>query len=246
MLLEGKNAIITGSRRGIGRATVEVFAQNGANVWACARKQDDAFEADMAALAERYGVWIKPIYFDVTDDATVCAGVKSILAGKLPLNILVNNAGMYHADFLQMTSIDTLRKVFDVNYFAPLRLIQLLTRPMMRQNGGVIVNLSSVAGIIGRAGCCAYGGSKAALAFATKSLAQELAPYGIRVNAVAPGLSNTDMGAQMKDVPRQEMLAGCALRRLAEPLEIAKAIAFLASEDASFITGQILRVDGGM
>lgn len=245
-MLKGKNAIITGARRGIGRATVECFAKYGANIWACARKPDEAFEADMAALAEQYGVWIKPAYFDLTDDEGMKAAVKAILAEKLPVDVLVNNAGVAHGAFLQMLPMDTMRQVFEVNYFAQMRMTQLISRAMMRRKKGSIVNIVSVEGLLGNEGYCAYGASKAALAFSTKVLAKELASYGIRVNGVAPGLTDTEMGGQMEEGARERMLNVSAMHRAGSPAEIAESIAYLASDRASYITGQILRVDGGM
>lgn len=245
-MLKGKNAIITGARRGIGRATVEAFAQNGANVWACARNKDEAFEADMAALAARYGVWIKPVYFDLTDEERIKEGIKTILREKLAIDILVNNAGAVHIATLQMTSMETLKKLFQVNFFSQVSLMQLVSRIMMRQKGGSIINLSSIAGLDGDTATLAYGSSKAAIAYASRAAAKDLAPHGIRVNAVAPGYVETDMARQLPEISLKNMIEKSALSRAARPEEVADAIVYLASEKASFITGQILRVDGGM
>ena len=194
MRLKDKNAIVTGANRGLGRATVEAFAAEGANVWACARRPSEAFERDMAGIAERLNVKIEPVYFDLTDAAAVKAGVMRIAAAKRSVDILVNNAGVPYGGLMMATPIDKLRDVFEVNYFAQIRMMQLVGKLMMRQKSGAIVNVASVGGIETQPGYLAYGSSKAALIWATKTVAKELAPFGIRVNAVAPGLTKTDMG----------------------------------------------------
>lgn len=245
-ILEGKNAIITGSRRGIGRATVEVFAQNGANVWACARKPDQFFETDIAALAERYGVWIRPVYFDMASEADVKEGIKGIIKEKLPVDVLVNNAGVRYNALLQMTSIEKMREVFEVNFFSQVLIIQLVSRIMCRQKKGSIINVSSISAVDGRATAGCYGASKAALSLVTRVAAQEMAQFGIRVNGVAPSYADTEMYRGLDDDAKNAILGQSAMGRAANPEEIAKTIMFLASEDSSFISGQVIRADGGM
>ena len=140
-MLTGKNAIVTGSNRGIGRAIVEKFAQNGANIWACARKRTDEFETEMTALAEKHGVWIKPVYFELDTEASITIGLKSIFEEKLPINILVNNAGVTAEGLLNQVSIDSIRKVFDVNFFSQLVMIQKVSKKMIRNRSGVIIKI---------------------------------------------------------------------------------------------------------
>lgn len=244
-MLEGKNAVITGARRGIGRATVECFAGYGANIWACARKPDEAFAQDMAELAQKYGVWIKPVYFDLADSGEMAAAVKGILSEKLPVDVLVNNAGMPHGGTLFTTSVEKLREVFTVNFFSQIALMQYFGKYMLRKKSGSIVNIASVGGLEHNPGTLSYGSSKAALIWATQSVAKELAPHGVRVNGVAPGLTDTCMGHYREPSELEKVLARVPMGRMAGPAEIAEAIAFLASDKASYITGEILLADGG-
>lgn len=237
---------MTGSRRGIGRAIVEKYAAYGANIWAVARKQNEDFEEDMAAIAKKYGVWIKPVYFEMASEDEIKQSLKSVINEKINIDILVNNSGVAHGAFLQMTSIKVMKEVFQINYFSQMHICQLISRVMMRQKSGSIVNLVSVEGLIGNPGNTSYGASKSAFAFSTKVLSKELAQYGVRVNAIAPGLIDTDMGRLVEEGARETMMNACVMHRLGEPQEIAEMAAFLASDKASFITGQIMRVDGGM
>ncbi len=245
-MLKGKNAIITGARRGIGRATVEVFAENGANIWACARKEDAAFEADMIALVKRYGVWIKPLYFDLLDEHAIKSAIIQIQKQNQKIDILVNNAGTFQLSAFYMTSISTLKETFQTNFFAQILIMQLVARSMMKQKEGTIVNVSSVAGMDGKGATLAYGSSKAALAYATKAAAKDLSPYRIRVNAVAPGYIQTAMGDQLPDTAQETFITQSSLGRPGNAREVANSILYLSSEMSSFVTGQILRIDGGL
>jgi 3-oxoacyl-[acyl-carrier protein] reductase len=245
VLLSGKSAIVTGSNRGIGRAIVEGFAQNGACIWAHARRETSEFLADMAAISRRYGVVIEPVCFDVTDTSAMKAAVKQIAGSAQPIDVLVNNAGVAHGGLFQMTSMNTIREVFEVNFFSVLELSQIVVRLMQKRRHGSIVNMASLSGFDLKSGNIAYGVSKSALTAATKTLAAELGAWGIRVNAIAPGLTDTDMANLMEEKARHEMVANTSLKRLARPKEIADVAVFLASDMASFVTGHVLRVDGG-
>lgn len=244
-MLKGKNAIITGTRRGIGRKIVESFASQGANIWACAREYNEEFERDMVEISEKNHVWIKPIYFDMANMEEIKEKVQQIIKEKEKIDILINNAGISYGGLMTMTPMSKLKEIFEVNYFAQIQIMQLVARIMMRQQSGSIVNIASIGGIETASGYLAYGSSKAALIYATKSSSHELGEYGIRVNAIAPGLTKTEMGNYKTDEEAEKVLKRSSLHRMAEPEEIAKCITFLASDEASFITGQVLIADGG-
>lgn len=246
-MVRGKNAIVTGANRGIGRAAVECFAKNGANIWACARIPREIFEHEMREIGNKYGVSIWPVYFDVTKEAEVKQAVQQIRRQKINVDILVNMAGIVEdSTNFQMTQIEKMKHLFDTNFFAVTLLIQYISRLMVRQNSGCIVNVSSIAGMDGEPAQYEYAASKAAIIGATKNLAHEFSKNNIRVNAVAPGMIETDMGAQIEQNLRERMLDRVMMSRMGKPEEVANAIVFLASDLASYVNGQILRVDGGM
>lgn len=243
--LEGKNAVVTGARRGIGRCIVENFALNGCNVWACARKYDAEFEKDMAEISEKYGVFIKPVYFDLSDMNEIKEGFKSIYKEKKSIDILVNNAGIVHTNLFQMTTMEQIYEVYQTNIFAPMQLTQLVLKVMTRNKKGSIINISSIAGLDANPTNCTYGSSKAAVISFTRTLASEVGSFGIRVNSIAPGPTQTDMVNVVKEKVGDNILNNCAMSRFGEPDEIANVAVFLASDKSSFVNGQIIRVDGG-
>lgn len=243
--MQGKNVIITGCNRGIGRALVETFTSAGANVWACARKMTPEHEAWLSQLAMTHGVWVKPVYFEMTDSAAIETGIQSILDNGQSVDILINNAGVSTVGLLSMSKVDDIKALFEVNYFSMLRIIQKVAKRMARQRKGAIVNMGSIAGIEPQPGKIAYGSSKAAVMMMTKCLAKELGPMGIRVNAIAPGPIETEMIHQYTDETLKSLAAESALRRLGRKEEIAQVALFLASDCASYINGEIIKVDGG-
>lgn len=246
-MLKGKTAFVTGSNRGIGHAVLEAFAKRGINVIAHSRTDSPETREDLARLSQAYEVMLRPVFFDVMDADAMKQAVLALMREKMPVDILVNCAGILHERLLQMTSMSDVRKVFEVNFFAPYLLTQLISKLMMRnKDGGSIVNFSSVAAFDGIEGETAYGASKAALVAMSRSLAKELGRYNIRVNCVAPGVVRTDM---TKDMPQQVLLRmeeQTYLRRLGDAMQVADVVAFLVSDEARHITGQTIRVDGGL
>ena len=247
MLLKDKNAVVTGCNRGIGKEIERVFAENGANIWACTRKDSQNFTKYINNLEQKHSVKIDPVYFDLENEEQIKAGVKTIKQSKQPVNILVNNAGLIFTALFQMTSMEKLKEMFQINYFSKMLLTQYISRIMMRQKSGSIINISSSAAIEGKEGRTSYASAKAAMITSTKVLAKELAPYNIRVNAVAPGLTQTEM--MVSSTPEdalKETLNRICMKRVGQPVEVANSVLFLASDLSSYMTSQVLRVDGGM
>lgn len=245
MKLKGKTAFITGSNRGIGKAIVKKMAAEGANIYAHARKQNKEFEKFLCEISENYGVLAIPIYFDLGDTKQMKDRVKAVLNESTTIDILVNNAGVAHGGLFMMTKVETIKEVFDINLFSMMEITQLVLKKMIRQKKGSIINMSSVAGINVRAGNSAYGVSKAAIKAWTETLAMEVGLNGIRVNAVAPSLTDTQMAKQMEQKAGEEMVLSSAMRRMATTEEIAGVVTFLASDESSFVNGQTVIVNGG-
>ena len=245
-LLKGKTAIITGCNRGIGRATLEKFCAYGADVFALVRQESESFLQDIEKLKAQYGVDIIPNYADYKVEDEVKQAVKSILSYKKNIDILVNNIGIANPQAMfTMTKMETIKDAFQVNLFSSILLTQLISRSMLRNKKGSIIFVSSSAAFDGGANI-EYSASKAAIIGAAKRIAKELCVGGIRVNVVAPGLTSTDMGNSMSEEDEKVALSMNLMKRKGQPSEIADAIAFLASDMASFITAQVLRVDGGL
>lgn len=243
--LQGKTAVITGCNKGIGLAILKRFAQEGASIVACCRIQTETFESLLREVAVENSVNIYPVYFDLADEAAVKAGMKEIKALKISVDILVNNAGVPHLALLPFTKMQDVHDVFQINYFSQLLIIQSLHSLLSKSETAAIVNIASVAGIDGKIGNTVYGASKASMILLTQVLSKEFAPK-IRVNALAPGLTQTDFADQMGDKAKASMIESASLHRLGNVEEIANVALFLVSDESSFITGQVIRVDGGM
>lgn len=245
--MNGKNAIVTGARTGIGYGVVEKFASLGINVWAIVHREDNEFLSRIQELSNRYNVWITPVYVDLSDEEQIKQGIQAIIKEKKSIDILVNAAGVLSPKRLfTMTSMADVRKLMDVNFFAVLQVTQLVSRVMMRQKSGSIVNISSMSAWGDDTAQLEYAVSKAAINCATKKMAKELGAYGVRVNAVAPGLIETKMLAEANEEDVANLVSDTSLKRIGKPQDVANLIAYLASDDASYVTGQIIRIDGGI
>lgn len=242
---ENRTVVITGSNRGIGLEILKQFATEGANIIACMRTESGENKSLLDDIATVNGVTIIPVYFDMMDESSVKAGCKVIKSLKQPVDILINNAGMPYLAILPFTKMQDVHDVFQVNYFSQVLITQSLYALLSKSEYGSIVNIASIAGIDGEAGNSVYGATKASMILFTKVLSKELAGK-VRVNAVAPGLTETDFAVKMGDKAKESMEQSSLMHRLGNPSEIAKTVLFLASDDASFITGQVVRVDGGV
>jgi 3-oxoacyl-[acyl-carrier protein] reductase len=239
--LTGKVALVTGSTRGIGREIATVLTGCGARVAIVGRDQ-----ARAAETAAAIGGGAQGFACDVSDAAQVAKLVADVEAAFGSLDILVNNAGLTRDNLLMRLKDDDWDAVLDANLKGAFAAMRAATRGMMKRRWGRIINITSVVGIIGNAGQANYAASKAGLIGLTKSVAKELASRNILVNAVAPGFIETDMTAALTPEAREALAKQIPLARLGAPGDIASAVAFLASEHASYITGQVLVVDGGM
>jgi 3-oxoacyl-[acyl-carrier protein] reductase len=243
-LLTNQVAVITGAGRGIGRAIALGFAAEGANIVCVSRSAENAERVANEVRALGRGSWSYGV--DVADAAAVQASVETILAAAGRVDILVNNAGITRDGLLVRMSEEDWDTVLDTNLKGAFLFTKALSRAFMKQRSGRIINIASIVGLIGNAGQCNYASSKAALIGFTKSVARELASRGILVNAIAPGFIATDMTSGLKEELKSEMLKTIPLGSFGRPEDIASAALFLAGPDASYMTGQVLTVDGGM
>ena len=239
-----KSVIITGASRGIGKATALAFAKNGYDILLCYQSREEEAKAT-AEEAKTFGARAVPFQMDVSSLADCRRTTAKALMEFGKIDALVCNAGIALPKLFTLTEEEEFDRLFDVNTKGVFFLSQAVAKEMIASGGGSIVTVSSMWGIAGASGEVAYSASKAAVIGMTKALAKELAPSGIRVNCVAPGVVDTEMNACYDEEAMEALAEKTPLGRIAEPEEIAKAIFFLASENASFITGQTLTVDGG-
>ena len=247
MLLKNKTALITGCNRGIGKKTLEVFSDHGANVIACVRKIDNEFKKFIHGLSKKNENEIIPIEINFEDLDTVQKVTKKILEQNSKIDILVNNAGIIDSALFQMTTIKNLKKIFEINYFSQTIFTQMILKPMIKNKAGNIVYISSTSALDDNVGRNAYSATKASIISQAKTLSKEVGSKNIRVNVIAPGLTDTDM--MKNNTPNnllEEIVSKLSIKRVAQTLEIANVALFLSSELSSYITGQTIRVDGGM
>lgn len=245
-LLEGKTAVITGCNRGIGKAILERMTAQGASAFALVRKENAAFSEYCAGLSAENGVDIQLVYADFQNEDQVKNAAKQILSTKKPVDILVNNIGIaFPQRTLAMTPINVIKESFQVNVFSGILFTQLISKSMIRNKRGSIIFISSVAAFDGGSNL-EYSAGKAALIGTARRLALELGPFGVRVNAIAPGLTSTDMGDITSDEVKILAVSRNVMKRIGRPKEVADAVVFMASDMSRFITGQVLRVDGGL
>lgn len=244
--LEGKVAFVTGSTKGIGWATAQLLAENGASVIVNGHSDAALVESRVGEIRERFGVPAMGLSFHAAQPAAIKEAYKSIFQAHKRLDILVNNAGILRNGVIGMMPEEMIRETMDLNTIAVIHHVQEAARLMARNKSGAIVNLASIVGQAGSEGQMVYSASKSALLGLTRSAAKELAPKGIRVNAVAPGMIRTDLLKELPQAKLDERIGTIKLGRLGEAEEVANVIGFLCSDLASYVTGQVLGVDGGM
>jgi len=243
--LQGKNALVTGGSRGIGKAIALELARQGANV-AINFTSNEERALEVVKEIEGHGVKAVSIKGNVTETADVEAMIRTFNENFDTLDVLVNNAGVTKDNLLIRMKEEDWDGVMDVNLKGVFLTTKAVARKMMKQKKGKIINLSSVVGVMGNPGQGNYCASKAGVIGFTKSIAKELGGKNISVNAIAPGFIETDMTEVLSDKAREEMLRNVPLKRPGKPEDVARLVSFLSSEDADYITGQVIHVDGGM
>jgi len=245
-MIEDKTALITGANKGIGLAIVKKFVNNGCNIIACTRKNDEVSLKELNEISSKFPQKIKIYTFDMIELKEDDLTLTKILDENKKIDILVNNAGQNHVALFLMTKIEKFKEIFEVNFFSQLVITQKIIKNMIKNKKGSIINIASNAATEADAGRSAYASSKASIITFTKILARELGSFGIRVNSISPGLTNTDMmNSGITEKIMSETINKIPLKRVAQPDEIASTCFFLASDSSSYITGENINVTGG-
>jgi 3-oxoacyl-[acyl-carrier protein] reductase len=244
-MLKGKTALVTGASRGIGREIALTLAEQGANIAVFYAGNAEKAE-EVCALASEFGVMAKSFRCDVSSYEESKASVDESVKFFGGIDILVNNAGITKDRLILQMTPEEFEQVLNVNLKGAFYMTKHLFPHFMRKKSGKIINISSVSGLFGNAGQANYAASKAGLIALTKTTARELASRGVCCNAIAPGFIDTDMTAAMPEAAKEAALANVPMKRMGTPNEVAKVVAFLASDAASYITGEVIRIDGGL
>ena len=242
-MFKGKNVLITGCNRGIGKTLVLKFLEKNANVICCVRKIDNQFKDFIDSIKKKKLKIIKVLEFDLEDEKKMTEQIKSLYSEKINIDILINNAATPQGSILEMTSISMVKKIFEINFFSQIKIIQLLLRIMKKSKNASIINIGSISGIKPARGNLSYGSSKAALMFASQILSEELKNYNIRVNAFAPSITETDMMKKIDQKAKEEMIKDTKLKRPYTTKEVAEKILFLASDKSKKVNGKIITMD---
>ena len=245
-LLKDKVSIITGCNRGIGLSILQKYAENGSNIYACVRNINKEFDEIRKDLEKKNKIFIKKILFDLDNPEIIKKAFDEIKNFNKKIDILVNNAGVLKVSLFQMTKIEDMKKIFDINFFNTFMFVQYVIKIMHSNKNSSIINISSISAKEANPGRFSYSASKAAVESATKNLSQELGRLKIRVNSISPGLIKTDM--LIKNTPKEQIenkIKNFSLQRLGEPIEVANVALFLASDLSTYVNGQNIVVDGG-
>ena len=245
-LLTDKVCLITGASSGIGLAIAKLFALNGAVVYVNSSKEDKVERAVSIIREESKNERVFALSFDINDYETVSDGIRKVYSLHKKIDVLVNNAGIAPSGLTGFTDPKVIESTFNTNVLSLINITQLAVKLMLRKGSGSIINLSSIMGVNGASGMSSYSASKAAVIGFTKSLSKEVASKNIRVNAIAPGFIDTDMARGIDEKLYEERLSSIGMKRIGSPEDVANMALFLASEMSSYITGQVIGVDGGM
>lgn len=245
MILEGKKALVTGSSRGIGKAIAAKFLGEGACVWGICTKPSQS-KSELEEIAKAHGVTFVELYANAADGENWTATIKAALEASGGFDVLVNNAGITKDGLSFRMKKEDWNAVLDINLTSAFLATQVVSNDMLKKRSGSIINMSSIVGVHGQGGQVNYAASKAGLIGYTKSLAKEVGARGIRVNAIAPGFIQTDMTDVLPEAVKEGMLSSVPLKRPGTPEDIANAALYLASDMSTYVSGQVLGVDGGM